>query len=169
MVRKLKRLLSPRFWKIPKKEYTWVVSPKPGPHPKFYCIPLQIILRDILKIAETAKEAMTILRRGEILVDGKVRTEHGYPVGLFDTISIPRIKKYYRIVPAPNGLVVAEIPEKESKKKLCKIRNKTSVKGKIQLNLTDGKNIFVTEKKYKTGDSLLLQLPSLKVMDHIPM
>lgn len=169
MVKKLKRLLAPRFWRVPKKEYTWVVSPKPGPHPKFYCIPLQIIVKNILKIAETAKEAMTIIRRGEILVDGKPRKDHGYPVGLFDTISIPKIKKYYRVVPALKGLILTEIPEKESKRKICKIRDKTSVKGKLQLNLTDGKNIFATDKKYKTGDSLLLELPSLKIIEHIPL
>jgi small subunit ribosomal protein S4e len=169
LVKKLKRLLAPRFWRVPKKEYTWVVSPKPGPHPKFYCIPLQIIVRNILKIAETAKEAMTIIRRGDILVDGKPRKDHGYPVGLFDTISIPKTKQYYRIVPSLKGLILTEIPEKESKMKICKIMNKTSVSGKTQLNLSDGKNIFATDKKYKTGDSLLLELPSLKIIEHIPL
>jgi small subunit ribosomal protein S4e len=169
LVKKLKRLLAPRFWRVPKKEYTWVVSPKPGPHPKFYCIPLQIVARNILKIAETAKEAMTIIRRGEIFVDGKPRKDHGYPVGLFDTISLPKTKQYYRVVPALNGLVLAEISEKESKRKISKIKNKTSVRGKLQLNLSDGKNIFAADKKYKTGDSLLLELPSLKIIEHIPL
>ena len=145
------------------------MSPKPGPHPKFYSIPLQIIVRDILKIAETAKEAMTIIRRGEILVDGKPRKDHGYPVGLFDTISIPKIKKYYRVVPNLHGLILVEISEKTANKKICKIKNKTSLKGKIQLNLYDGKNIFVTDKKYKTGDSVLLELPSLKILDYVPL
>lgn len=166
---KLKRLLAPKFWKVPKKAYKWVVSPKPGPHPKFYCIPLQIIVRDILKLAETGKEAKMLIKRGEILVDGKSRKSHGYPTGLFDIISIPRLKKYYRVIPSSNGLQLIEISEKEANKKICKIENKTTVKGKIQLNLSDGKNIFATDKKYKTGDSLLLELPSIKILDHIPL
>lgn len=169
LVKKLKRLLSPKFWRIPKKEYKWVVSPKPGPHPKFYSIPLQIVVRDILKLADTAKEAITIIRRGEILVDGKPRKDYGYPVGLFDSISIPLAKKYYRVVPISNGLTLIEISAKESSKKICKIKNKTSIKGKTQLNLSDGKNILVKDKKYKTGDSLLLEVPSLKVVDHISL
>jgi small subunit ribosomal protein S4e len=169
LVKKLKRLLSPKFWRIPKKEYKWVVSPKPGPHPKFYSIPLQIIVRDILKLADTAKEAITIIRRGEIIVDGKPRKEYGYPVGLFDVISMPLTKKHYRIVPSSDGLTLIEIPAKEANKKICKIKNKTSIKGKIQLNLSDGKNILVTDKKYKTGDSLLLEVPSLKIVDHIQL
>lgn len=174
MVKKLKRLLSPKFWKVKKKEYKWVVSPKPGPHPKFYSIPLQIILRDILNLAETAKEARNIVTKGEILVDGKVRKEYGYPVGLFDVVSIPRIKKHYRMVPKlslrkENEIGLIEIPEKESNKKICKIMNKTMVKGKLQLNLSDGKNVLTAEKKYKTGDTLLLELPSLKILDHVPL
>jgi len=169
LVKKLKRLLSPKFWRIPKKEYKWVVSPKPGPHPKFYSIPLQIVVRDILKLADTAKEAITIIRRGEILVDGKPRKDYGYPVGLFDSISIPMAKKYYRVVPSSDGLTLIEISAKEAGKKICKIKNKTSVKGKIQLNLSDGKNILVKDKKYKTGDSLLLEVPSLKIVDHISL
>jgi small subunit ribosomal protein S4e len=167
LVKKLKRLLIPKFWKVPKKAFKWAVSPKPGPHPKFYCIPLQIVLRDILHIAETGKEAITIIRKGEVLVDGKPRKDYAYPTGIFDVISLPKIKKSYRIVPTSSGLEIIEIPEKEANKKICKIENKTLLKGKIQLNLSDGKNILVTDKKYKTGDSLLLELPSLKILDHL--
>jgi small subunit ribosomal protein S4e len=174
MVKKLKRLLSPKFWKLSKKEYKWVVSPKPGPHPKFYSIPLQVVVKEILGLVETGKEAKTIIRSGEILVDGIARKDHGYPAGLFDVIAIPKIKKYYRIVPKlclkkENELEVIEIPESESKKKICKILNKTMVSGKIQLNLSDGKNILTAEKKYKTGDTVLLEVPSLKILDHIPL
>ena len=169
MVKKLKRLLAPRFWKVAKKSYKWVVSPSPGPHPKFYSIPLQILLRDILKIAETGKESITIIRKGEILVDGKARKNHSYPVGLFDTVSIPRINENYRIVPTPKGLEPVKISEKEANKKICKIENKTLVKGKIQLNLSDGKNILTKDSNYKTGDSVLVDLPSLKIIDHVPL
>ena len=35
-------------------------------------------------------------------------------------------------------------------------------KGKIQLNLHDGKNIL-TEEKVKVGDSLVLELPKIKI------
>lgn len=169
MVKKLKRLLVPKFWRVPKKLYKWAVSPKPGPHPKFHCIPLQIIVRDILKLVETGEEAKTIIKRGEILVDGKPRKEHGYPVGLFDVVSIPRIEKHFRVIPTSNRLELVEISEKEANKKICSIENKTMVKGKMQLNLSDGKNIFVTDKNYKTGDSLLLELPSLKILERIPL
>jgi len=166
----LKRLLAPDFWKISKKEFKWTVSPRPGPHPKFECIPLLIIVRDILELAETGREAKRIIKKGEILVDGRARKDHAYPVGLMDVITIPKIEKYYRIVPSKKGLGLIEIEKKEADLKLCKIVNKTTIKGnKTQLNLHDGRNMLVKEDEYKTGDSLLIQLPSQKIKEHLKL
>ncbi|MBI2542605.1 MAG: 30S ribosomal protein S4e [Candidatus Aenigmarchaeota archaeon] len=165
----LKRLLAPKFWGVKRKESKWVVTPRPGPHPKFSSIPLSIILTSILKIADTTSEAKKIIRKGELFVDGKRRKDYGYPVGLFDLVSIPSLKKSYRVIPTPKGLEIIEINEKESMK-ICKIKNKTVLeKGKVQLNLDNGKNILVADGNYKTGDSLLLELPSLKIIDHLPL
>lgn len=167
---KLKRLLVPRFWKVPKKINTWAVSPRPGPHPKFESIPLQVILRDILKVAETGKEAKTIIKKGEIFVDGRARKDHAFGVGLMDAIAIPKIKKYFRIVPTDKGLILKEISEKESKTKLCRIEDKTILKkGKVQLNFHDGRNLLVSKDIYKTGDSLLLELPEQKIAQHVKL
>ena len=167
----LKRLRVPAFWRIPKKMSKWVVHPSPGPHKKFECIPLLILIRDILKLAETGKEAKKIIKSGAILVDGRVRKDHRYPVGLMDVVEIPKLKKYYRIVPGKKGyLKIIEIDEKEGKMKLLKIVNKTLVKGgRIQLNFHDGKNILIDEDVFKTGDSVLVSLPDLKILQHIKM
>ena len=166
----LKRLLAPKFWKIRKKEFSWVVTPSPGPHKKEECIPLLVVIRDILNLAETAKEAKSIIRNGEVLVDGRARRSPKYPVGLFDVVSIPKIGKAWRVIVTKKGLKLKEIPKEEVDKKILKITNITTVKGgKIQLNLSDGKNILVDKKDYSTGDSLLLQIPSLKIIEHIPL
>ncbi len=170
MVKKLKRLLVPEFWKIPKKKFKFAVSPRPGPHKKLECIPLLVIVRDILKLAETGKEAKKIIKNGEILVDGKVRKDHAYPVGLMDTLSIPKIKKYFRVVMKEKGLELKEISEDDSKRKICKIVNKTCVKkNKIQLNLHDGRNILIEKDSFKTGDSILIELPSQKILEHVKL
>jgi small subunit ribosomal protein S4e len=166
----LKRLAAPKFWPIPKKKYTWTFSPSPGPHKKDECIPLAIIVRDILKLAETGKEAKRIIKSREILVDGKVRTDHRFPVGLLDTISLPKINKHYRVVPYRNGFKLIEIDENDARKKILKIVGKGNVKEKkIQLNMNDGKNIVVEDNKYKTHSSLLVELPNLKILDYIEM
>lgn len=167
---KLKRLLAPRFWQIPKKTFKWTVSPRPGPHKKFECIPLLIIVRDILKLAETGKEAKRIIKSGEILVDGKKRKDHAFPVGLMDVISIPKVKGFYRVLPFKNGLKLVEIPEEEANKKICRINGKTILKDKkIQLNLHDGRSLLVERDEYKTGDSILIELPSQKILEHLKL
>lgn len=123
-----------------------------------------------MRLVETGKEAKTIIKKGEILVDGKSRKDHAYPAGLFDVIFIPRLNESYRIVPTSYGLDLLKIKSDESYLKICKIVNKTTLKGgKTQLNLNDGKNIIVSDDKYKTGDSLLIEMPSLKIVQHIQL
>ena len=167
---RMKRLLVPDFWKTSKKLSKWVVSPSPGAHKKLESIPLVIVLRDILKLVETASEAKTVVKNKEILVDGKSVSHSRFSIGLMDTLSIPKIGKNFRVVPSVKGLHLIDIPEKETKEKLSTIKSKTVMKGKkIQLNLHDGKNVLVDKDSYRTGDSLLLELPSNKIIDHVKM
>ena len=117
------------------------------------------------------KDAKKIIKAKEIFVDGKARTDHKYPVGLFDVVEIPKIGKQYRIIPTYSGLNLIEIPKNEAKLKLCRINGKNLLKGKkVQLNLHDGRNIIAEAKKeYNTGDSLLIELPSQKIVEHVKM
>jgi len=166
----LKRIASPRTWLIERKALVFVTRPKPGAHSLEYGLPLGMIIRDALKLSSTMSEVKKLLNNNEVLIDGKRRKDHRFIVGLFDVITIPSIKKYCRIVLDKKGrVIVTEIPEKESNIKPCKIVNKTVLpKGKIQFNLHDGKNIIV-DQKAKVGDSLILELPSLKIQKVIPL
>ena len=167
---RLKRLQAPAFWRVPKKTKKWVVAPSPGPHKKFESVPLAVVLRDLLHLVSTGEEARTIVKAGEILVDGKKRKDYGYPVGLFDVVSIPKTGQYYRAVPGEKGLKFIIVPSDEADKKISKVVDKTTIrKGKLQLNLNDGKNILVDKTEYKTGDSLLLQIPKLKILEHVKL
>ena len=167
---RLKRLVIPSFWKVARKENKWVVAPRPGPHKKFESVPLQVLLRDVLKIDDKGKDVRTIIKKGEIIVDGRKRKDHAYPVGLFDIVSIPALDKNYRAVPSKKTMSFIEIPKSEAKVKICRIQGKTIITGgKVQLNLHDGKNIIVEKDDYKTGDSLLMEVPSLKIVEHIKL
>ncbi|OGI15373.1 30S ribosomal protein S4e [Candidatus Micrarchaeota archaeon RBG_16_49_10] len=174
----LKRILAPKYWKVRKKLIKWTVSPRPGPHGKSECIPLTILARDVLKLVDTGREAKTIVKAGDILVDGRPRKDQKYPVGFMDVVEIPKIKKAYRMMATSKGLELVEIAEKETKVKLCKITNKSLIeKGHVQLNLHDGRNIIIPVKDpkkrkedvYSTGDSVLIELPSQKIVDHVKM
>ncbi|AEA46984.1 30S ribosomal protein S4e [Archaeoglobus veneficus] len=160
-----KRLSAPKTIKVPRKIKKWLVKTAPGPHNK-NAVPLLVIVRDFLGLADTAREARRVIAAGEILVDGRPRKDYKFPVGLFDVISIPKLGKSYRILFDDKGRY---IPKEigDDKLKLYKIVNKTIVKGgKVQLNLFDGTNILA-DNTYKTKDSVLLELPEKKIVDHL--
>ena len=164
----LKRFKSPEHWPIHPKEFKWTVKPSPGPHSIEGSLPLLIIVRDILQLADNAREARIILNNGEILVDGRIRKDYKFPVGFMDVIQIPKTKKAYRVLPDERGRLALHPIEKENIDfKLCRIEDKTTIKGgKTQLNLHDGRN-FITDGEYKTGDVLVLNVPEQEIKDHI--
>lgn len=166
----LKRIASPRTWIINRKENKFILRPAPGGHSLDSGMPLGVIMRDVLRLASTMGEVKKILNNKEVLIDGIRRKDHSFLVGLFDAISIPELKRYHRLVLDNKGRIVfSEIDEKESKLKLSKVTGKTALKkGKMQLNLHDGKNI-ITEEKAKVGDSVLLDLPKLTIKKVLPL
>jgi len=174
----LKRKPAPRFWPIHRKEFLWAVKPSPGPHSLENCLPLAIVLRDILGFAKTRKEAKTIVSLGKVYVDGKVRRRDDFPVGLMDVISIPEANTFFRVVPSYKGLILHPIDKEEAVFKLCRIENKTRVRnGHIQLNLHDGSSILIKvtdprnpqEDYYKTLDTLKISLPERQIVEQIKM
>lgn len=168
MSKHMKRLASPRSWKIPKKSSTWVPKPSPGKHSAEHSIPVGLVLRDYLSIVDTMTEAKRVIGNREVLVDGRVVGSHKTPVGLMDIVSVPKLQKQYRVVLDHHGRVVmSEIPAAEAGWKFCRIEDKTTVSGgRLQLNLHDGRNVIVKESKYKTGDVLKIALPDQEIKGH---
>ncbi len=176
MVKKhLRRSVAPAWWPIPRKVGgVWTVRPSPGPHALHRCLPLAIVVRDLLRYAKTLKEARYVIGQGLIKVDGRVRRNYKYPVGLMDVIEIVPTGETYRVVPHPvKYLTLISIPREEANFKLCRVENKTTIKdGKVQLNLHDGRNYIVPPedaKKYKTLDTVQLTIPKQELVNHIPL
>jgi len=170
---RLKRKPAPKFWPIHRKEDPWVLKPSSGPHSLQNCMPLSLILRDVLGVAETRKEAQKLLYQGKILVDGKALHRDDFPVGLMDIISIADADKYYRIMPSHKGLVLSPISKEVTAFKLCRIVDKKTISGGIQINLHDGSNLLVKvadpknpqekENIYNTFDVLKLSVPGKEI------
>ncbi len=172
----LKRKPAPSFWPIHRKELVWTFRPKPGPHPTSSCIPLALIIRDLLGFAKTRKEAKAIISQEKILIDGKVQREELFPAGLMDVISVPEAGKAYRILPSEKGLTLHPIEKEEVGFKLCRIEGKTVVGGgHIQLNLHDGRNFLIRvedpkkpeEDVYRSMDTLKMSVPDQGIVEHI--
>lgn len=168
MTNHLKRLASPRAWKIVKKGNTWVPKPNAGKHGADRSIPLGLVLRDYLSVVDTMGEAKRVIGNRDVLVDGRIASSHKTPVGLMDIVSLPKMEKNYRVVIDRHGRVVlSEIPANQAAWKLCRVQGKTVIKGgKLQLNLHDGRNVLVKETNVKTGDVVKISLPDQKVVGH---
>ncbi|MFH1774986.1 MAG: 30S ribosomal protein S4e [Methanobacteriota archaeon] len=167
----LKRLAAPKSWRIGRKEKKFVVKPVPGPHKIEESIPLLLVVRDILGYAKTSREAKKIINEGRIVVDKKIRRDLRFPAGLMDIIEIPTTNEGWIVLLDGKGkLTLKNISKNSSRYKLCKIVNKTVVKGgNIQLNLHDGRNFLVEKEKdeYKTKDALLLDLEKNAIKKHL--
>jgi small subunit ribosomal protein S4e len=153
----LKRYKAPNSWKIKRKKFKYITRSKPGPHNAKKSQPLNVLLRDTLKIAMTNREVKFMLENKEVLVDGKRRKETRFPVGLFDVISLPEMGEHLRIYLDKKGkLDTIKIPENECNTKICRINGKKALKGKIQLTLHDGRNILTDQNDLSVGDCLLI-------------
>ncbi len=173
--RHLKRKPAPEFWPIHRKEALWTVKPNAGPHPISRCMPLTIVLREVLGVANTRSEAKAVIHEEKVLVDGKIQKEELYPTGLMDVVSLPETGKYYRILPNERGLFLHPINKDDADFKLCRIENKTVLQGgHVQLNLHDGRNIRIKVKDpakpeedvFQTMDTLKISLPNQEIQAH---
>lgn len=168
MKKHLKRLAAPRSWMISRKRHKWVVRPRPGPHGMSESIPLQIVIRDMLRYCDSTREARRLLSSRLILVDGKPVRDLKRGVGLMDVLSLMQRKEHFRMLIDTKGrLQLMKVDAKQAKWKLTRIEGKTTVKGgKVQLNLFDGRNILLDKNAYKAGDVLKISIPSQKITDH---
>ncbi|MEM7813385.1 MAG: 30S ribosomal protein S4e [Candidatus Aenigmatarchaeota archaeon] len=162
----IKRMASPKLWKIVRKaKARYAIVPRPGPHAKSACLPLGHILRDVLGIAENAREARSLLNNRAVKIDGRVRKDMGFPVGLMDVLAVG--DKYWRVLPCKRGLELKPISEAESRIKLLKVVGKTNVRGKTQLNFHDGRNMLVDKDVYRTSDVVVYDLVDSTIKGHV--
>ena len=158
----IKRLAAPKLWKFKRKtKMRFAIAPRPGPHPKNACLPLGHIMRDLLGIAETNREVRSILNRKLVKVDGIIRKDSSFPLGLMDVLTIG--DTHWRIVPGKSGLDMKPITAAESLLKPLKVVNKRHVNGKTQINLHDGRNMLVDKDVYRTSDVILYDLAGKSV------
>mgnify|MGYP003322436974 CR=1 FL=1 len=96
-----KRLVMPRTWPLTRKTNIWAQKPNPSGHQIEMCMPLGIILRDVLGVAHNMREAKRILHARSVMVDGKVETDRSRGVGLMDVLTVG--EENYRCILDTNG------------------------------------------------------------------
>lgn len=152
----IKRQRTPKNWPIKRKGTKYVVTPN------FKGLPILIILRDILELAQNRKEVKKAIHAKNILLNGKVVSDEKNSALLFDVITNVSAKENYQVGLEENGKYKIENVE-DASKKVAKIINKKILKGKkTQLNLSDGRNVL-SEVKCNVGDSVLISFKDNKI------
>lgn len=158
----------PKTWPIHRKDSKKRYLAVPD-HAKSRSISLLFILRDIMKLARTKKEVRFILLNKEVKVNNVARTSESFPVQVFDTLSLEKLKKFYRLEIKNGKFKLIEINEKDADKNVSKVCGKKMLKnGLIQMNLDDGNN-FVTKEKFSIGDSAVINTKEKKLMKILPL
>ncbi|MDD5418211.1 MAG: 30S ribosomal protein S4e [Candidatus Nanoarchaeia archaeon] len=169
----IKRISAPKTWKIKRKHGKFVARPQPGPHSKHESLALGVVLRDMLKVAGVIKDVKRLLNMNLVSIDGVIRKNIHFPVGVMDIIKIEHMGSYRMLFDKKGRLSLIKSLKDEESLKLCKITSKTAVKsGKIQLGLHDGRTILLSKSeglKYKRAGTLLIEVPSQKIKNYIPL
>ena len=166
--KKLKRQMAPMFWGINRKDKRFVITVRPGSHPKNNSIPSAVLLRDTLKQVKTLREAKSSIYGGKVKVDGVIQKSLHHSIGLMDVIELEGVTDVYRLVPKDGHILVPiKINPDEKSKKLVKVKSKTTIKnGQTQLGFHDGRSIL-TDMDVNVSDVCLLQIPKQKILNVI--
>jgi small subunit ribosomal protein S4e len=167
MTKHQKRLSAPDSWPVERKTETFTIKATGGPHGDDG-VPLAIVLRDVLGVVDTTKEAKYALNHDGVLVNGEVPSDVRRPIGMFDILSLPEREDYFRVFPGEGGrLGLTEIDADAASSKLSKIADKTVVgDGTVQLNFHDGSNLVVEEGDYDTNDSVVVENEGEEIIAH---
>jgi len=168
----LKRIAAPRTWSIARKSNVFVTRPKPGKKLEL-SLPLSFVLKELIGFCGTTRQVKAVLESNQIMVDGAIRRDHRYPVGLYEVISFIGDKKSYRIALSSKGKLVAlAIDESEKSQSLFKISSKQmSGKETFTLGLLNGRNVVVSAKeatKISVGDTVVLDEKG-SISKHLPL
>src|SRR5690606_35614464 len=164
---RVKRQMAPTFWAIRRKESQFVLRVKPGPHPKHRAYPLGMVLRDVLRVASTVREAERVLDAGKGKVGGFVRYDANLAVGVMDVVELAT-GQACRMSPKNSELLTAvSIDDSEKAVQLVKVTSKTATRGKkVQYGFHDGKTL-ISDQNLRVGDTCVIDLPKVQIKDHI--
>ena len=144
-------------------------KPRSGPHKARESVPLVVLLRNRLNFALNSTEVTSILAQRHVKIDDRVRTDPKFPAGFMDVVSIPEIKKNYRLLFDTKGrFKVLEISEKEAGFKLCRVRVSSLGPGGIPVvHCNDGRTIRYPHPDIKANDTVKVDLKTGKIVSFV--
>lgn len=129
-----------------------------GPHKRKECIPLTVLLRNRLRYAISRQESIKIVKdkEGLIKVDGKIRRDPRFPLGIMDVVTIEKTGEFFRILYDVKGRYQAhKIDANEASFKLCSVKRKAMGPNKVPYVVThDGRTLRFPHPDIKKHDSV---------------
>jgi len=160
----LKRNKMAKTWPLPRKGTKYLVRTS---HNLKNSVPLLIVLRDMLNVVKTRKEAKKILMLGNIKINHNVVREEKAPLSLFDILDVGG--KTFKIVFKNKKFSLDEVEGKDTEEKIVRVKGKKILKkGKLQVNLNDGRS-YLTNEKVNVGDSVVIDLKENKIKEILPL
>lgn len=166
MKNKLKSLAAPKTWAIERKKDVWTMKPK-GPHKMEQSLAIGTVLKQYLNYCRTSKEARNVVHKKGILVNNRKAMDIRASVGIMDIVEIPELKEKYVVLVSTRGKLC--FSKTNADFRISKITGKRAINGKTQLNLFGGENLFVEKGSFKVGDSVLLDLKSPAIKEHLKL
>lgn len=165
----LKRVCAPKSWMLDKLSGVFAPRPSTGPHKMRECLPLMVFLRNRLKYALTYVECKKIVKQRLIKIDGKIRSDHKYPVGFMDLVTIEKTGENFRMVYDNKGrFVVHRVDNDEAKFKLCKVKHvMVGPKGIPFIVTYDGRTIRYPDPMIKRNDTIVYNIATGKIQDYV--
>ncbi len=161
----LKRQNIGKFWPVARKGTKYLSV---STHNKKDSIPLVVVMREVLGIVRTKKELKKILNEKQIKINNKEIREANYPICLFDILSFSD-KNYQAMLSDKKKMIFKEVSGKDAEIKVFKVLGKKLLeKGKVQVNLMNGKNILLKDD-VRVGDSVVYNFKDKKVEKIIKM
>lgn len=166
----MKRMAAPSGWMLDKLTGVWAPKPSAGPHKQRECLPLCILLRNRLKYALTFTEAKQILVQRLIKVDNAIRTDHTYPAGLMDVVSIEKTKENFRLLYDTKGrFVLHKITAEEAKYKLLKVlKVEKGLRGVTHCVTHDGRTVRFPHPEVRANDTVKFNLLTGQIDEETP-
>lgn len=165
-MRHQKRLATGKRIPLERKGTKYITAQSPGPHKMKESVAISVLLRDLLKMADSSREVKVILQARKALINGIARKDHRFPVGFLDEITFTDLSDKYLMIYNNLGKLYLKKIEKNYVRPIKVIGKSTLHKGKTQVNLFTGINILLDKSKdIKVGDSLILE--KNKIIKHL--
>ena len=157
----IKRKTIGSFWPVAKTGEKYLAVPS---HEQRNAIPLILAMRDVLKLVKTKKELKKILNEKQIMINGRTVKEVNYPLMLYDSLTLPSIKKYYKVTMKGRRFDMIEVSEEKASTKTYRVMNKRLLENKkLQVNFSQGKNM-ITNEKLQTGEFVVIDNKTNKIL-----